>query len=32
MVDQLNGLGVQAARGGAWSLVQLQRVLKRQAD
>jgi DNA invertase Pin-like site-specific DNA recombinase len=29
MVDQLNAVGVQTARGGAWSLVQLQRVLAR---
>ena len=29
MVKELNRLGVPAAQGGPWSLVQLQRVLKR---
>jgi len=29
MVDELNQLGVTAARGGDWSLVQLQRLLKK---
>lgn len=29
MVDQLNNLGISAARGGEWSLAQVQRVLKR---
>ncbi|MCK0510243.1 recombinase family protein [Aromatoleum buckelii] len=29
MVDQLNRLGIRTARSGEWSLVQLQRVLKR---
>lgn len=27
MVTQLNGLGIKAPRGGAWSLVQIQRVI-----
>ncbi|WP_176052586.1 recombinase family protein [Paraburkholderia caribensis] len=31
MVEQLNALGIKTARGGSWSLMQLQRVLKRQA-
>jgi DNA invertase Pin-like site-specific DNA recombinase len=31
MVDELNGLGIKTARGGAWGLVQFQRVLKRLA-
>ncbi|AMV42271.1 recombinase family protein [Paraburkholderia caribensis] len=31
MVEQLNALGIKTARGGEWSLMQLQRVLKRQA-
>ena len=30
MATQLNVLGIGAACGGAWSLAQLQRVLKRQ--
>jgi DNA invertase Pin-like site-specific DNA recombinase len=30
MVDELNQLGIRTARGGAWSLVQLQRVIDRQ--
>jgi DNA invertase Pin-like site-specific DNA recombinase len=30
MVDELNSIGVRTARGGAWSLIQLQRVLARQ--
>lgn len=29
MVEELNSLGVKTARGGEWSLIQLQRVLKR---
>jgi len=29
MVEELNRLRVPAARGGEWSLMQLQRVLKR---
>lgn len=29
MVDELNKLGIKTARGGEWSLIQLQRVLKR---
>lgn len=29
MVDELNQLGIRTARGGVWSLVQLQRVLAR---
>lgn len=29
MVDELNRIGTKTARGGAWSLVQLQRVLSR---
>jgi DNA invertase Pin-like site-specific DNA recombinase len=29
MVDELNSLGIKTARGGAWGLVQFQRVLKR---
>lgn len=28
MVDELNSLGVKTARGGEWSLIQLQRVMK----
>lgn len=28
MVDQLNTLGVKTAKGGSWSLIQLQRVMK----
>jgi DNA invertase Pin-like site-specific DNA recombinase len=32
MVTELNRLGIRAAQGGAWSLVQLQRVLARLAD
>ncbi len=32
IVSELNKLGVQAPRGGEWSLVQLQRVLGRLAD
>ncbi len=32
IVAELNTLGVQAPRGGEWSLVQLQRVLGRLAD
>lgn len=31
MVDELNTLGVRTARGGQWSLIQLQRVLARVA-
>jgi len=31
MVEELNRSGVPTARGGAWSLIQLQRVLKRLA-
>jgi len=31
MVDELNALGVAARRGGLWSLIQLQLVLKRLA-
>ena len=31
MVEELNRLGVTAPRGGQWSLIQLQRVLKRLA-
>lgn len=31
MVVQLNTLGIQTARGGQWSLAQVQRVLKRMA-
>jgi DNA invertase Pin-like site-specific DNA recombinase len=31
MVDELNARGVKTARGGAWSLMQLQRVLSRLA-
>ncbi|MCO4879045.1 recombinase family protein [Paraburkholderia caribensis] len=30
MVDQLNKLNIRTTRGGEWSLMQLQRVLKRQ--
>jgi hypothetical protein len=30
MVVQLNTLGIRAARGGEWSLAQVQRLLKRQ--
>jgi len=30
MVVQLNALEIKTARGGAWSLAQVQRVLKRQ--
>ncbi|MFM0335636.1 recombinase family protein [Paraburkholderia fungorum] len=30
MVDELNILGIKTARGGAWSLIQLQRVMARQ--
>jgi DNA invertase Pin-like site-specific DNA recombinase len=30
MVAQLNQLGIRTARGGEWSLVQLQRIMKRQ--
>lgn len=29
IVDELNGVGIKTARGGRWSLVQLQRVLSR---
>jgi hypothetical protein len=29
MVDELNQLGILTARGGAWPLVQLQRVIDR---
>lgn len=29
MVDELNQLGIPTARGGTWSLVQLQRVIAR---
>lgn len=29
MVDELNQLGIRTARGGTWSLIQLQRVLAR---
>jgi hypothetical protein len=29
MIEELNQLKVPAARGGQWSLMQLQRVLKR---
>lgn len=31
MVDELNKLGVKTARGGEWSLIQLQRVMTRLA-
>jgi DNA invertase Pin-like site-specific DNA recombinase len=30
MVDDLNSIDVRTARGGAWSLMQMQRVLTRQ--
>jgi len=30
MVEELNSIGVRTARGGAWSLIQLQRVMARQ--
>lgn len=29
MVEELNQLGIKTARGGSWSLVQVQRILKR---
>jgi hypothetical protein len=29
MVAELNSLGIKTAKGGEWSLIQLQRVLKR---
>lgn len=29
MVAELNGLGIRTAKGGEWSLIQLQRVIKR---
>jgi len=29
MVDQLNALGITTAKGGAWSLIQLQRLIQR---
>lgn len=29
MVDELNGLGIKTARGGQWSLIQLQRLMAR---
>jgi DNA invertase Pin-like site-specific DNA recombinase len=32
MVRELNSLGIKTARGAEWSLIQLQRVLKRQQD
>jgi DNA invertase Pin-like site-specific DNA recombinase len=32
MVEELNRSGVPTAKGGQWSLVQLQRVLKRLAE
>jgi DNA invertase Pin-like site-specific DNA recombinase len=32
MVDALNGMGVHTPRGGAWSLMQLQRVLVRMGE
>jgi DNA invertase Pin-like site-specific DNA recombinase len=31
MVDELNALGIKTARGGAWTLIQLQRLLARLA-
>jgi DNA invertase Pin-like site-specific DNA recombinase len=31
MVDELNSIGIQAPRGGDWSLVQLQRAIARMA-
>lgn len=32
MIDAMNNLGIKTARGGEWSLIQLQRVLKRIAQ
>lgn len=32
MVNQLNSLGIPAARGGDWSLQQLQRLMNRQSE
>jgi DNA invertase Pin-like site-specific DNA recombinase len=32
IVDQLNAVGIRTARGGAWGLVQLQRVLSRMPE
>jgi hypothetical protein len=31
MVEELNSLGIQTAKGGQWGLIQLQRVIKRFA-